>query len=177
MSRARRVLLGVAALGSAVFLASLAPFLWPNVDRAGRADAVIVLSGDHGERLTEGLRLMELGVAPTLVLNGTPDLDQVNELCKGGQPFEVVCLRPEPDSTRTEASAAGRLAGERGWRQVVVVTTRYHVTRARLWFSRCVEGAVRVVGAEPPYGRSMRARQVVHEWLGVWHGLVVSRRC
>ena len=177
MSRTSRVVRGVAILALCVLVASVAPFIWPNVDRAGRADAVIVLSGDHGERLAEGLRLMELGVAPTLVLNGTPDLERVNELCRGGQPFEVVCLRPEPDSTRTEASAAGDLAQDRGWRQVVVVTTRYHVTRARLWFSRCVDGAVRVVGAEPPYGRSMRARQVVHEWFGVWHGILVSRGC
>lgn len=177
MNRASRAVLGVGLLFLLAFLGSLARFIWPNVDRAGRADAVIVLSGDHGERLAEGLRLMELGVAPTLVLNGTPDLDQVNQLCRGGQAFEVVCLRPDPDSTRTEAGAAGRLAADRRWTKVVVVTTKFHVTRSRLWFSRCVDADVRMVGAEPPYGRSMRVRQVAHEWLGFWHGILVSRGC
>ena len=177
MRRVVRAALGAAALAALLFLVSLVPLVWPTRDSVNRADAVMVLSGDHGERLAKGLSLMEEGVAPTLVLNGTPDLARVFELCRGGQPFEVVCLRPDPDSTRAEARAAGRLASERGWDEVVVVTTKYHVTRARLLFSRCIGGKVKVVGATPPYGRGMRARQVFHEWLAVGYSISLARGC
>jgi uncharacterized SAM-binding protein YcdF (DUF218 family) len=111
------------------------------------------------------------------VLNGTPDLAQVFELCKGGQPFEVVCLRPEPDSTRAEARAAGSLVADRRWKRVLVVTTTYHVTRSRLLFSRCTDADVKVTGATPPYGRRMRARQVFREWLAVGYSISLVRRC
>ena len=177
MRRVVRVALCGALLAAMVFLGSLAPFVWPTGDSVKRADAVMVLSGDHGERLAKGLSLMEEGVAPTLVLNGTPDLAEVFELCKGGQPFEVVCLRPEPDSTRAEARAAGRLVTERRWDDVVVVTTKYHVTRARLLFSRCIDGNVKMVPATPPYGRRMRARQVFREWLAVGYSISLARGC
>ncbi len=177
MRRVVRTAVGAAALAAVLVLVSLIPFVWPMRDRVERADAVMVLSGDHGERLAKGLSLMEEGVAPTLVLNGTPDLELVLELCKGGQPFEVVCLRPDPDSTRAEARAAGRLASERRWDEVVVVTTKYHVPRARLLFSRCITGKVKMVGATPPYGRAMRARQVFREWLAVGYSMALAPGC
>ncbi|MDQ4068157.1 MAG: YdcF family protein [Actinomycetota bacterium] len=177
MRRVARAALRLVALAALLFLVSLVPFVWPPRDGVKRADAVMVLSGDHGERLAKGLSLMEEGVAPTLVLNGTPDLAQVLELCRGGQPFEVVCLRPDPDSTRAEARAAGRLASERRWDEVVVVTTKYHVTRARLLFSRCIDGKVKMVGATPPYGRRMRAHQVFREWLAVGYSISLARGC
>ena len=176
----RPTLTKVLALGGLFLMilgGALVQFVWPRTDSPGRADAVVVLSGDHGERLAKGLQLMEAGVAPTLVLNGTPDMLQVLELCRGGQPFEVVCLRPEPDSTRAEARAAGRLASERRWKHMVVVTTTYHVTRVRLLFSRCFDGAVRMVGATPPYGRAMGVRQIIHESLGVGHSITLARGC
>ena len=162
----------------AVLGLSVLPFLFPLDDAPGRADAVVVLSGDHGERLATALTLMNQGVASTLVLDGTPDLEQVLELCRGGsQEFEVVCLRPDPDSTRYEARAAGRLASERRWRTMVVVTTSHHVTRAGLLFRRCFDGEVRTVGAAPRYDWRRSARAVVHEWLGVGAALTVRRGC
>ncbi len=177
MKRAFRVIVALPVLCAIVLAVWLVQFVWPSTDEPGRADAVVVLSGDHGERLAEGLRLMEIGVAPTLVLNGTPDLVQVLELCRGGQPFEVICLRPHPDSTRAEARAAGRLASERRWKRMVVVTTTYHVTRARLLFSRCFDGAIGMVAATPPYGRTKGARQVIHESLGVGYSVTLARGC
>ena len=146
----RRALLAVSTVTLGL---SVLPFLFPRDDTLGRADAVVVLSGDHGQRLAKALQLMHRGVAPTLVLDGTPDFEQVLELCRGAsQAFEVVCLRPDPDSTRYEARAAGRLASERGWRKMVVLTTSHHITRAGMLFRRCFGGEVKTVGATPPYG-------------------------
>ncbi len=156
---------------------SFVPFLVPRDANPERADAVVVLSGDHGERLARALELMSEKAAPTLVLNGTPDLQQAVDLCRGGQAFEVVCLRPDPDSTRYEARAAARLAADRGWRTLVVVTTRYHVPRAGMLFRRCFRGSVKTVGATPPYGWRTSVRAVLHEWVGVAAALTGRRGC
>ena len=44
-----------------------------------------------------------------------------------------------------DARAIARLARERGWSSIVVVTSRFHVTRARMLFRRCYRGALSVV--------------------------------
>jgi uncharacterized SAM-binding protein YcdF (DUF218 family) len=52
-----------------------------------------------------------------------------------------------PYSTRGEARTVVRLAGARGWRSIVVVTSRFHVTRAHMLFRRCWHGPLSMVGA------------------------------
>ena len=148
-------------------------FVWPPSGSPSRVDAVVVLSGDRGERLARGLALMEAGVSKTLVLDGAPDSELVLELCRGGQPFEVVCLRPQPDSTRHEARAAAELASDRGWESVAVVTTTAHLTRAGLLFRRCMPTSVVMVEGR----RRPSVRLVVHEWLGMAEALVLVRGC
>lgn len=150
--------------------------VWPVQRLPESADAVVLLSGDGG-RLPGALRLMEQRVAPTLVFVGRPDIPAVAELCTGSHPFEVVCLRPSPDTTRTEARAAGELARSRDWESIVVVTSRFHGTRARLLFRRCFAGTVEVVGDPPGYGAHFARRQITHEWLGLVHASIFSRGC
>jgi uncharacterized SAM-binding protein YcdF (DUF218 family) len=109
-----------------------------------RADAIVVLSGGQ-HRLDEGVRLWRDGVAPTLAISDgrNPSWPQANRLC--GQP-RVRCFKPLPFSTRGEA----RWTAGQGWDSVVVVTSTYHVRRTRELFSRCVDGRLAVVEAEPP---------------------------
>jgi len=151
--------------------------LWPAVNRPDRADAVVVLSGDHGERLHLALRLIEDGVTGTLVMAGEPDSARVIELCTVDQPFEVVCLRPQPDSTSAEARATAQLVDERGWERIVVATTTYHVARARLIFGRCLGKRPQMVAADAPYGGLKAMRSVAHEALGLVHAVSLQRRC
>lgn len=152
-------------------------FLWPSTDEPGRVDAVVVLSGDYGERIRRALELMADGVAPTLVHAGTPDSAQVLELCAGGQPFEVVCPMPDPDSTRAEARAVSRLAETRGWSSMAVVTSNFHVTRAGMLFRRCFDGELKMVGAPSSFSLGIWRKQLTHEWVGAAHSLVVGRNC
>jgi uncharacterized SAM-binding protein YcdF (DUF218 family) len=175
--RARRRI-GAASLVAVVALGALIArgFVWPGSDVPRRADAVVVLSGDHGERLPVGLRLVRSGVAPVLVLDGGPDSEEATNLCKGGMPFEVVCLRPDPDGTRPEAQAAGRLAADRGWRSVVVVTSTHHGTRAGVLFRRCVKGSVHVVRARPPFGRATVVQQTLREVAATAFVLLIGPR-
>lgn len=171
LRRAILLLLEVLAVGALV----LAAVVWPPLHEPGHADAVVVLSGD-GNRLPVALRLMDRKVAPTLVFVGTPDTIEMANLCKEPHPFEAICLHPEPDSTRAEARATGRLARERGWESIVVVTTTYHASRAGLLFRRCFDGQVDLVAEYPRHGKDFARRAIVHEWLGILYA-TVSRGC
>lgn len=166
--------MGVVVVGGAGLVSSVVPFVRPAPDPAPRsADAVVVLSGDVGGRFPLALSLVRAGVAPTLVIDGLPDLPEAKDLCRQSPGIAVVCLSPDPDNTRTEAQAAGRLAAERGWRQVVVVTDPVHVYRTRLLFERCVAGSVAVVATQ----RHAGMRSVLHEWFGTADAEIRDRGC
>jgi uncharacterized SAM-binding protein YcdF (DUF218 family) len=152
-----------------------ASVMWPISTRPTHADAIVVLSGDHGERLARAKQMIAAGVATTLVLVGTPDSLENLEMCRGDTIYDVICLRPEPDSTRAEARATAALARARGWRDLAVVTSTPHVTRARLLFDRCWSGGLTVTGADLRYGGAAARRARVHEWLGLVYALTALR--
>ena len=62
-------------------------------------------------------------------------------------PFEVLSVVPEPPTTRGEARQVARLADERDWRAILVVTSAYHVLRARLIFRRSLTCELALVSA------------------------------
>ena len=101
-----------------------------------RADAIVVLGG-RPNRLPVGLRLWREGVAPTLVV--------FNEDGRGDD--EHLYFRPEPYNTRGEARVTARLAREHGWRSIVLVTSTYHLPRARMIFRRAFDGEIVPAGA------------------------------
>jgi uncharacterized SAM-binding protein YcdF (DUF218 family) len=153
-------------------------FIWPREDDPGKADAVVVLSGARDPRLATGLELMRAKVAPTLVLSDgrARGWAQGNRLCKNGGPrFKVLCFRPKPYSTQGEAENVARLAQRRRWQSVVVVTSRYHVTRSRLLFRRCTDAAVRGVAAETSVWAI--ARNLPFEWGKLVYQLTFDRDC
>jgi uncharacterized SAM-binding protein YcdF (DUF218 family) len=142
----RRALLALAGLVAAWLVASLVLFVWsPWASSApAHADVVVVLSGDR-KRLAPALTLFRRGVAPTLAISSvsrTRHWTQALRLCR--EPH-VVCFDASPYSTQGEARAVARLARERGWSSIVVVTSRFHVTRARMLFRRCYHGPLSVV--------------------------------
>jgi hypothetical protein len=63
---------------------------------------------------------------------------------------EVVAVVPEPSTTRGEARAVSGLAADRGWREILVVTSTYHLPRARLIFRRRVVCQLAFVSAGCP---------------------------
>jgi DUF218 domain len=177
----RRLVLVPLVLLVAAWAAVVARFvLWPVQDSPRRADAVVVLAGDH-LRLGKALELMTRRVAPTLVISDglAPGWREANRLCRGGAGaaggYRVLCFRPDPYSTRGEARAVARMAAARGWRSVLVVTSTYHVTRARLLFDRCVAARVWVTGAT--YQRNLIPLEVFLEPAKLAYALVVARGC
>ena len=149
----RRVLLVLAVLVSAWLVACAVLFVWPSAASSPRrADAVVVLSGGRNSRLDPALALMRRGVAPLLVIS-SPAQDRkwlsAQRLCAApahAYPFRVLCFEASPYSTQGEARAIARLARTRHWKQVVVVTSTFHVTRARMLVRRCYHGGLTLVG-------------------------------
>lgn len=144
----RRLLLVVLALLVAACAAAIGLFVVDHGDRPMHADAVFVMSGSP-TRLPLGLELVHEGYAPLLVVSRSEDavtkLEQ--EACAHRLRVRVLCIRAHPYSTVGEAETLARLAAARGWRRLDVVTSQYHVVRARILIRRCYHGALRVVGA------------------------------
>jgi uncharacterized SAM-binding protein YcdF (DUF218 family) len=145
------MLVRLLALAVLVWLALAALlFVWPREDDPRRADAVVVLSGGRNLRLEKGLELVRRHVADTLVISDgrAEGWVRANRLCaNGADGFRVVCFKPEPYSTQGEAEAIARLGRAHGWSSVAVVTSTFHVFRARMLFERCFAGEVEAVGA------------------------------
>jgi uncharacterized SAM-binding protein YcdF (DUF218 family) len=176
--RRRRVWMPLAVIGTLLVGATARLFVWPSTDDPRRADAVVVLDGGSGERLDEARALMQRDVAPTLAISAGRELDpdEADGLCSGPQQFEVVCFTPTPDSTRGEARALATLARQHGWNDVVLVTSTYHVTRARMLVERCFDGRVDVVAASPPARPLHWIAAVGHEWAAMLDA-TIRRTC
>jgi uncharacterized SAM-binding protein YcdF (DUF218 family) len=173
----RRLFVLLLVLAAAWVAASLALYVFPREDSPRHADAVVVLAGSRRERLPRALELMRSGVAPVLLISGgrDPRWTQAHPYCAGKSRFRTVCFDSHPFSTRGEAETVGRMARARGWHSVVVVTSTYHVFRARMLFERCFDGRVLAVGGRP---RALGwAFGVLFEWPKLVYALTTRRSC
>ena len=161
----------VAAVVAVLVALTLYLFVFVPSDHVTRADAIVVLSGDR-KRVTTGLRLFHERVAPTLVISRDyrpwPAIDAV---CAGPH---VICVHVKPYSTRGEAEETGRLERRHDWKRIVVVTSRYHLRRARILFDRC--------GVRPKVvaARTTLRDYVIDipwEWGKLLYQLTVNRSC
>jgi hypothetical protein len=152
-------------------VASVFLFILYDDDRVAKADAIVVLAGSKF-RLPVGLELFERGVAPVLVISDglDPRSPAAAGLCR--ERARVLCPKPDPYSTRGEAQLVANLARKRGWDSIVVVSSRFHLFRARILFERCYDGRVAFVGAPSPWWRWPVS--IASEWLKL--GVAASRR-
>ena len=178
MSRRLAIVLGLLAILLVWLAASAYLFVWPRSDRVRRADALVVLGpGPHGERLEKARELIRRHAAPQLVAS-IPDSEEgwveLRSLCSRGQ---ALCFRAKPFTTRGEARQVARLARRHNWKSLIVVTSRYHVVRARLLYGRCFDGDLMVVGAPPSRKPTEFAERTLHEWGGLLDALILERDC
>ncbi|WP_179251292.1 YdcF family protein [Enemella evansiae] len=158
----RRLLIATGALGLLWFGGCLKWFRYPATDEPRSTDAAYVLASGGGvARVGDGDldalpgRTIVLSVSD--VLAGRPDYQ---EAC--AQP-DVVCLSPDPVTTRGEARVFAELARERGWRSVTVVTHQSHITRSRMLMKRCFPGEVRMQAIDAENGRRAWAYAFAYE--------------
>lgn len=168
-------LIAAYALGGALFLAR-------DDDPVSRADAVVVLAGG-GSRLDVALDLVRDGVARVLVVSVDQSGrdEQRGAFCaddgrsSGLRGAEVLCRKASPFSTRGEARLVARLAEKRGWRSVVVVSSRYHLFRAERLFERCTGAKLTMRGAPEDWFENVIA--VPKEWAKLALSETTRRDC
>lgn len=177
-----RRFLGVLATLVALWVAAaLVLFLWSpwSGSAPAHADAIVVLSGGR-ERLPPALALIRRGTAPVLAISTvgrTRPWPLGERLCRTGSyaGARVVCFDAVPYSTRGEAETVARLARARHWSSIVVVTSRFHVTRARMLFRRCYHDALSMVGVGSTWWKL--PRDWASETLKLVYQLTVQRGC
>ena len=171
----RPILLSLAGLGAIWIGACAILFGGPPTESSPppHADAGVVLSGGLNARLDSALALMRRRVAPVLAISGVfhhGRWKKAEELCRGEfhVRYRVLCFDPHPYSTRGEAETIARLARAHKWTRVVVVTSRFHVTRARMLVRRCYRGSLWVVGTSSPRW------EIPQEWVSETGKLLVQ---
>ena len=122
-----------------------------------QADAVLVLGGgirpaptnslgvevnEAGDRLLCGVRLWKQGTAPVLITSGArvsfqpndsiaPEAVLSQQLAQElGVPASAVLLNDQARTTAEEAQRINQLAAEQGWKQLILVTSAFHMPRA-----------------------------------------------
>lgn len=136
-------------------------YVQPRVDQLRHADAIFILGGYGQERYTVGIDLGQQGWAPNVVVSNPGVTPWISRWCRNpyvggiGKPspgvlrFAKWCPDSSPPTTRGEAETMRRLADEQNWKSIIVVTSRSHVTRTRLLFSRCFSDNFIVVASYP----------------------------
>ena len=172
-----RLSTALVALGVVVLLGAVAVYLFGThrTDKPIKADAVVVLAGTI-QRLPVGVALVRQGYAPLLVVSlSRPKSHQQAAICDHKQPYRVLCFRASPFETRGEARAIGRFARARHWTRVDVVTSYFHIPRARVLIQRCYHGELRMVGA--PESRLHLPLDIVKESGKLLYQELIARSC
>lgn len=124
-------------------------------------DAVVVLSGDDGDRLALAIEMHEKGYAPNLVITDTTRAASrllVQEAVAGGfSKAHIYITEDQVDSTQDEALAVRELALEMGWTELMVVTDPYHSFRARFIFRWEFRGTGIDIAVRPVVGHWFRS--------------------
>lgn len=173
-SRVRRRVLAVIVAVVVAFGAVTARLLvWPAQGIPARVSAIVMLAGP-GNRLQVALELAREHRAPVLVVSR--GWEGYGGPCPPPVPgVKLICFDPDPGDTRGEAEALGRMAKQFRWSSVVLVTTSFQDTRARILAKRCFGGSTYVVAAPMPL--SSWSYQIAYGWGALLKALVVHRSC
>lgn len=133
------------ALGFALFVVML-----PQPAPDGRTDAIVVLTGAPG-RIERGLALLQAGRAQRMLISGVNRDVRPRELALAQKvPASLfdccVDLGREAVDTRSNALETARWIDARRYRTVRLVTTDWHMRRARFELERALAPDVEIIG-------------------------------
>lgn len=185
-------------------------YLGQSAEGLPQADVIVVLGGGigrvsgfaggdadapelAGNRVAAAARAWRAGRAPAILLSGGPSAStrgvseariMADALAELGVPATAIVLEDASADTRGNAERSARIAGERGWRRAIVVTSALHMPRALYWFKRAGLPALPLAPAAPaqadadaPWTPSRRAlddsAQVLREYAGLLAAAVV----
>ena len=148
--------------------------LRPRVDSPDRVDAIVVVAGAADDRYVYARHLAEEGIADRILVSQplgatAPYATTLGSYCaatpvtaRDGRKVEIECFDPDMDTTEGEAKAATRIARERGWDSLLAVTYWGHVSRVRIYFNQCFDGAVYVTDTPRPLPK-LKTGALLHE--------------
>lgn len=170
----RRTRLPLAAAGLLLLVAVLAAvFVVPPESPSRPTDLVVVLGGlDTGSRLARADQVVAEHPG-AVVLVYVAELRYCPE--PPPQAADLVCLVPEPATTRGEAQMAAAFAAENGLSTMTVVTTADQLVRARLRFARCWDGGL--LSARAPTSVRDVVANVPYQVAAMGKALVLERPC
>lgn len=124
-------------------------------------DAVVILSGDGGDRLGMAADMLERGFVHSLVITNTnPPANQQlaqDAVALGFNPGNIYITDKEVNSTVDEAHAVLQLAHSKGWSSLKVVTDPFHSFRTRIVFRRELRGSGVTISVRPVVGHWFRS--------------------
>lgn len=133
-----------------------------------RAQALVVLGGDLGDRVERALELYRDRVAPRIVVTGRGDGSFLRDrLISSGVASDAIYLEGAARTTQENAEFTVKLMREEGIRSAIVVTSWYHSRRALACFQKYGDGID--LGSRPALQRG-RGR-----WQRCWEAKCVAR--
>lgn len=134
------------ALGFALFSVTLGK---PATDKAPATEAIVALTGGKG-RIEHAARLLSQGKGKRLLIAGADPSVRKEDLMRrlGGKPSLAACcvdLGSESVDTRSNAEEARRWLDRRGYKSVRLVTSDWHMRRARYEFGRTLGKGYKIV--------------------------------
>ena len=143
--------LGLVSIGAVLIVA----------DPITSVDAVVVLSGDDGDRLALAIEMHDRGLAPSLVITDTSSQANrllIREAVAGGFPEdEIYVTDMQVGSTVDEAQAVRSFAENQNWDELMIVTDPYHSFRTRFIFRRELRGSDIDIFIRPVVGHWFRS--------------------
>lgn len=183
----RALIVGVVTallLGSAFWVVGYFLFYRSHEDTLRRADAIVVLGGEHDGREQYGIDLARRGYAPVVLLSDpynrfegkVPDPVMDRACAASTAAVQVICFVPEPGTTVGEAMFATRMAREHRWHSMIVISWRFHLVRARMIFDQCGADSVvmRAVPRDYPSSVLYWGANFAYQYAGLAKAAVVG---
>lgn len=172
------LLVVLAALVLSIYLAG--DFLSTPAQIPVKADIVLALGGDNGDRVVMASKIYKQGYAPRVMLTGlenSPLITRVNYLnwrveflTEQKTPFDSIILESEAGNSWEEAVNTLAILKLHGWKRVIVVSDPPHLRRLSWVWSKVFTGSDKefvLVSSEPAWWSPL------HWWTNDQSGLFV----
>jgi uncharacterized SAM-binding protein YcdF (DUF218 family) len=108
-----------------------------------KADVIVVLGGDSGERVEQAASLYRAGFAPYMLVTGGQLYRNISQAgvmkdhaVELGVPSDRIILENKAESTYDNAIYSKKIMEEHGFRSALVVSSNYHMQRVKFIFRK-----------------------------------------
>ncbi|WP_062379480.1 hypothetical protein [Demequina pelophila] len=149
-------------------------YVFPAHDEPREVDVAYVIGPPTDARMRVAEAMVAAGQADAVMVSVTEDPDvrryhgRAAAVCDEGvlgPEVKVVCLMPDPFTTRGEARALADEAQAHGWRSAAVITFTPHISRTRVIMERCFAGNIAYLDPGQSLPKRVWAYQYVYQTL------------